>query len=102
MRTLLQMTHKKINRFQIDAAFRSDSDIIKIKEQYEKLLTEDMRSRGYTKVLDIDPAFALEFDGEGWKFLMTIHGVYVGKRKAWRLEGISQGKLIPRNIPQRT
>ena len=95
------MTHKKINRFQIDAEFRSDSDIIRIKDQYEKLLTEDMRSRGYARVLDIDPAFALEFDGEGWKFLMTIHGIYVGKRKAWRLEGISQGKLIQRSIPQR-
>lgn len=96
------MTHKKINRFQIEAVFRDDSDIIKIKDQYEKLLTEDMRSRGYARVLDIDPAFALEFDGEGWKFLMTIHGIYVGKRKAWRLEGVSQNKLIPRNIHQHT
>ena len=102
MRILLLMMHKKINRFQIDAAFRSDSDIIRIKAQYEKLLTEDMRSRGYARLLDVDPAFAIDFDGEGWKFLMTIHGIYVGKRTAWRLEGITQGKLIPRNIPQRT
>ena len=92
------MTHKKIKRFQLDAAFRSDSDIIRVRQQYEKLLTEDMRSRGYARVLDIDPAFAVEFTGETWKFLMTLHGVYVGKKKAWLSEGMSQGKLISRNM----
>ncbi len=76
--------------------------MIRIKNQYENLLTHDMRSKGYAKVLDIDPAFSVEFTGETWKFLMTLHGVYVGRKKAWLSEGISQGKLIPRNIAQPT
>jgi len=91
------MTHKPIKRFKVDVEFADDSDMIRIKNQYENLLTHDMRSRGYVRVLDIDPAFSVEFTGETWKFIMTIHGVYVGKKKAWQSEGITQGKLMPRS-----
>ena len=96
------MTHKTIKRFQIRVEFLDDSDIIRIKNQYQNLLISRMRDEGYVRVLDIDPAFSIEFSGEAWKFLMTIHGVYVGKRKAWQLEGITQNKLIPKSIRQRT
>ena len=94
------MTHKTIKRFQINVEFLDDYDMIRIRAQYESLLTQDMRSRGYVRVLDIDPAFSVEFTGETWKFLMTIHGVYIGKKKAWQYEGWTQGKLIPRHTPQ--
>lgn len=92
------MTHKKIKRFQINVEFLDDSDIIRIKNQYENLLVHDMRDKGYVRILDIDPAFSVEFNGETWKFLMTIQGVYVGKKKAWDTEGMAQGKLIPRTL----
>ena len=96
------MTHKRVKRFQIEVQFQDNSQLISLKPQYETLLTHDMRSKGYIRVLDMDPAFSVEFNGETWKFLMTLHGIYVGKRKAWRLEGVSQNKLIPRNIHQHT
>ncbi len=96
------MTHKQIKRFQIDVEFLDDSDIIRIRNQYENLLISQMRDAGYIRVLDIDPAFSVEFTGETWKFLMSIHGVYVGKKKAWQLEGITQNKAVKRNIRQRT
>ena len=94
--------HKRIKRFQVEVVFKDDSDMIRIRAQYESLLTHDMKSKGYLRILDIDPAFSVEFNGETWKFLMTLHGIYVGKKKAWQSEGITQGKLIPRNIPQHT
>ena len=96
------MTHKKIKRFQIEVEFIDDSDIIRIRNQYENLLTSQMRDSGYVRVLDIDPAFSVEFTGETWKFLMTIHGIYVGKKKAWQLEGITQNKPVKRNTRQLT
>ena len=92
------MTHKRIKRFQIQVQFYDNSQLISLRPQYENLLVQDMRGKGYVRVLDIDPAFSIEFNGETWKFLMTLHGVYVGKKKAWQLEGITQSKLIPRNI----
>ena len=95
------MTHKRIKRFQINVEFRDDSDMIRVKHQYESLLIHQMRGQGYVRVLDIDTAFSVEFTGETWKFLMTLHGVYVGKKQAWLSEGITQGKMIPRNTHQR-
>ena len=93
------MNHKNIKRFQVNVTFKDDSDMIRVRAQYENLLTQDMKGKGYARVLDIDPAFSVEFDGETWVFLMTLYGVYVGKRKAWQSEGITQGKLIPRMHP---
>ncbi len=90
------MTHKTIKRFQIKVEFLDDSDMIRVKNQYLNLLDNQMKDKGFVRVLDIDPAFSVEFTGETWKFLMSIHGVYVGKKKAWQLEGITQGKSIPR------
>jgi len=87
------MTHRKIKRFQIEVQFDDNSRLISLRPQYENLLTQDMRGKGYVRVLDIDPAFSVEFTGETWRFLMSIHGVYVGKKKAWQLEGITQGKV---------
>jgi len=95
------MIHKEIKKFKIDVKFKDDSDIIRIKNQYENLLSSDMRSKGYLRILDLDPAFSVQFNGESWNFIMTIYGMYVGKRKAIEWEGISQWKLIPR-IPRHT
>jgi hypothetical protein len=96
----LQMTHRRIKRFQIDVEFHDNAQLISLRPQYENLLIQDMRGKGYVRVLDIDPAFSVDFTGETWKFLMSIHGVYVGKKKAWQSEGITQGKSIPRTTRQ--
>jgi len=96
------MTHRRIKRFQIEVQFEDNSQLISLRPQYENLLTQDMRGKGYVRVLDVDPAFSVQFTGETWKFLMSIHGIYVGRRRAWQLEGITQGKLIPRITHQHT
>ena len=94
------MNHKNIKRFQVRVEFKDDSDMIRVRAQYESLLTQDMRGKGYLRILDLDPNFSVEFNGETWVFLMTLYGVYVGKKKAWLSEGITQGKSIPRIMPQ--
>ena len=94
------MNHKNIKRFQVRVQFKDDSDMIRVRAQYESLLTQDMRGKGYLRVLDLDPSFSVEFDGETWVFLMTLYGVYVGKKRSWQSEGITQGKLIPCIMPQ--
>jgi bacillopeptidase F (M6 metalloprotease family) len=94
--------HKQIKKFQISVNFLDDSDMIRVRNQYENLLVGKMKEQGYVRVLDIDTAFSVEFTGETWQFLMTIQGIYVGRRKAWQSEGVTQGKLIPRNTPKVT
>ena len=96
------MNHKPIKRFQVRVEFLDDSDMVRIKHQYESMLTHQMRDKGYLRILDIDTNFSVEFDGTTWMFLMTLYGTYVGKKKAWQYEGTTQGKLIPRIIAQHT
>lgn len=95
------MTHKRIKRFQIDGIFRDDSDMIRLRAQYEKMLIQSMRGDGYVQVLDIDPAFSVSYNNDEniWSFMLTMHGVYVGKVKAWQIEGCSNGRMLPRSIP---
>jgi hypothetical protein len=93
-------THKRIKRFQVTGTFRDDSDIIRIRAQYESLLVQSLRGDGYVPVLDMDPAFSVSYNQQenNWSFILTIHGVYIGKVKAWQVEGFSDGKMLPRSI----
>jgi len=96
------MTHQRIQRFQVRAEFNSDADIIRVRAQYESLLIQEMRDKGFVRVLDIDPSFSTSYENNIWSFILTMHSVYVGKKKAWESEGISQGKLIPRDTRRHT
>jgi hypothetical protein len=95
---------KKIKAFQIDGELLDDSAIIKTKEIIERTLNNDIRDKGYVPVLDIDPIWSIEYVSETnqWLFHMSIHGYYIGKRKAWQYQGWSQGKMMPRPTPPAT
>ena len=60
------------------------------------------KHKGFVRVLDIDPTFSVSYDQEVWSFILTMHSVHVGKKKAWQSEGITQGKLIPRDTRPHT
>jgi hypothetical protein len=65
---------------------------------YLKLLTDEMRSKGYVPVLDLDPQFSTKynFEKDNYSFQLEIYGVYLGKRKAQEFEGFSGQNFIPR------
>jgi hypothetical protein len=94
------MKHKNIRRFTIDGVLKKDSDIPRIRAQYESLLVHDLRANGYIPVLDLDTQWATEYDidGDTWKFTLSVYGIYLGKKRAYKWEGFSGNKLIPRNI----
>jgi hypothetical protein len=87
--------HKKIREFHIDGLIEDDSAIPKIRERYEQILVDIMRSKGYVPHLDVEPAFSLEYEKEKYKFLLTIYGVYVGRSKAQCYLAVSGNNLIP-------
>ena len=90
--------HKKIKEFHIDGLIEDDSAIPKIRERYEHILVDMMRSQGYVPHLDIEPAFSLEYKEDKYTFLMTIYGVYVGRAKAQCYLAVSGNNLIPMDI----
>jgi hypothetical protein len=93
--------HKRIKEFHIDGIIEDDSVIPQIRERYEHILIDMMRSNGYVPHLDVDPAFSLEYKGENYTFLLTIYGVYVGRAKAQCYLAVSGNNLIPMNTTQK-
>lgn len=93
--------HKKIKEFHIDGIIDDDSGIPKIRERYEKILVDMMRSNGYVPHLDVEPAFSLKYEQERYTFLLTIYGVYIGRARAQCYLAVSANNLIPMNITQR-
>jgi hypothetical protein len=92
------MLKRNIKPFWINGVIKNDSDIIRLREMYERLLTDEMRSKGYVPVLDLDIQFSLRYnsDKDEYGFNLELYGVFVGKRKAWELEGFSGQNFIPR------
>lgn len=93
--------HRKIRRFGMDGTLADDSMFTTSKTYYIKLILDSMREQGYVPVLDMGPYFATEFNEEkkNYNFVVTAYGVFVGERKAWRIEGIDvdSGTLFPRH-----
>jgi len=88
------VSHKNIKRFQMDGEIYDEAAIPRIKEQYIDLLKFMMQHKGYVIRYDIDPDFSVEYTGKGFIFLLSVYGVFVGKRKAQCLSGIDKNKAI--------
>lgn len=88
------VSHKNIRRFEIDGEIYDEATIPKIKEQYIEIIKTMMQHKGYVVRYDIDPDFTIEYTGKSFKFLLSVYGVFVGKRKAQCLSGIDKNKAI--------
>ena len=87
--------HKRIHNFDFDGIIKDDKDIIRLRQQYEDIAEEYMRSKGYIPHYDLDPVFTLEYTKHGYKFKYTRYGIYVGKAKAKCYQAVIGTKLIP-------
>jgi hypothetical protein len=91
--------HKDIKRFPLDGLMNDDSDFIRLRAQFETLIVHQMRDGGYVPVLDIGPLFSTKLLDDGhYEFELTVYGVYVGRKKAWKVEGMDGlGRYLPRS-----
>ncbi len=94
--------HNRIIRKQIEGTINSDSDIPRMTQHFKNLLITSMRDEGLIPVLDLNAQFSLKYIEEHYEFLLTMHFVKVGKEGANKWEGMSEGKPMPRSIPQRS
>jgi hypothetical protein len=93
--------HKDIKRFWLDGTV-SDTGMVKARENFERMLIQEMRSDGFVPVLDLGPYWSTSYDAtrDNYNFALSIYGVYVGKEEACKIEGMSDGKPMPRYIPK--
>jgi hypothetical protein len=82
--------HKPIRHFFLDGQIHDDAAIGRLKTEYIRLVTAEMRLSGYVPRLDIDPDFTIEFNSitEYFTFRLSMYGTYVGRRKSEWITGI--------------
>ena len=85
--------HKNIKRYTIEGTVRDDSDFIRTRDTYELILVRGMRDEGCVPVLGLGPSWSTCYDKDNnnYSFVLTLYGVYVGKRKAQEFEGVDAG-----------
>jgi len=78
-----------------------DADFARLRAQMENMIVQEMRHKGYVPVFDLGPYWSTSYNKEAdnYDFMLSVYGVYVGGRKAWRIHGISDGREIKRYTP---
>lgn len=96
--------HKKIKTFTHDLIVKDPESIEKERDNLISHMYDDMRDAGYVPALDIGINQTSRMDHSTGLFNITVsvYGVFVGKGKAWRLEGVeisNSGKAYPSGFP---
>ena len=88
--------HKPIKRFNLEGDILDEAFTPRLKTEYVKLLLLEMRLSGYVPRIDIDPDFTIEYNNtiEIFTFKLSLHGVYVGKKKSEWIIGIDGTQVI--------
>ena len=86
--------HKKIKRFELVGVIADDSFILRMKEQYIKIMSELMKDDGYVQRLDIDPDWSLSYENNHYNFILSVYGSYIGKREAACIDGLDKNRPI--------
>lgn len=89
--------HKSIKTFTVEGIIKDDAAIGRLRLEFERLQTLQMRDLGYVQRLDIDPNFTIQYNSikEYFEFTLTTYGTYLGKRKAECIMGIDGTLLVP-------
>lgn len=95
------MTDKNIKRFILEGQSKDSGVLAASRLEYERHLSINMQEEGYVPVLDLAPFLRIEYDVERdvFNWVLTVQGVYVGKRRAKELLGISNGQVIKKSTP---
>jgi hypothetical protein len=88
--------HKKIHRFSVEGSIYDEKDILRLKDQYQLLITLYMEYMGYVPQLDLDPIFSVQYDGKAFEFKLSIYGIYIGKAQAQCYQAAYGTKLMER------
>ena len=94
-------SHKPIKRFGLSGEIYDDSHIPRLKDQYEFMVTQAMRTHGYVPRYDIDIDFTVSYNGKTFDFEMSVYGVYVGRSKAKCIVGVDKNTPIQLLITQK-
>jgi hypothetical protein len=93
---MVNLHHKPIKKFNLQGNIYDDSAIIRLRDEYGRLLTTEMKMLGYVPRIDIAQDFTIEYNEhkQYFEFELTLYGVYVGKKKSEWILGIDETRPI--------
>jgi hypothetical protein len=88
--------HKPIKKFYLDGVIHDESSIGRLKLEYIRLLTSEMKLTGYVPRFDIEPDFTIDYNEKkkSFYFALTVHGIYIGRKQSEWIIGIDGIKPI--------
>ena len=88
--------HKPLKRFSLDGNIKDESAIGRLRGEYIRLLIIEMRLSGYVPRLDINPDFTTYYNKEKecFEFILSMYGIYVGKKKSEWIIGIDETRMV--------
>lgn len=73
--------------------------IVQARDTHRLAMLDLMRSDGFVPLLDLDPVWEQRWiKDDVFGFIYTMQGVYVGEEKAWQVEGVLNGRMIPSTL----
>jgi hypothetical protein len=92
--------HKSIKKFCLSGQIHDESAIARLKIEYIRLVISDMKLDGYVPRIDIDPDFTISYNEEKeiFDFILSVHGIYVGRKQSEWIQGVDGTNPI--YIPQ--
>ena len=86
--------HKRIKRFELIGVIADDSFILRMKEEYIRLVSDLMKDEGYVQRIDIDPDWSVSYEDNHYNFILSVYGSYIGKREAACIDGLDKNRPI--------
>lgn len=95
------MTDQNIKRFTLEGTSKDSGVLAASRDEYERHIIVSMQDEGYVPVLDLAPVLRIEYDEKRdvFNWILTVQGVFVGKRRAAELLGVSNGRVIKKSTP---
>jgi hypothetical protein len=91
-----QIHHKPIKKFNLDGIINDEAFTPRLKIEYVRLVVSQMKILGYVPRFDIEPDFTVDYNEakQYFEFILSIYGIYVGKRQAQWIHGVDGNKVI--------
>ena len=88
--------HKKIKKYTHDGFIRDDTDFIRLRNELEKLIIEQMRSEGHLPIYELGSFWSTKWEPENkrYSFKLTMYSSYAGRVKALEYDFWNQGRLM--------
>ncbi len=86
--------HKPVKMFSQEGLIKDDKDFIRLRQEFERLIIDQMREQGCLPIHELGPFWSTKFLGEKYSFKLTMYAWYAGRKKSKEYDFWCEGKLV--------